>query len=473
MARALSAILFSPRGGSAHAARMLARYMPAHGWTIRLVSGSRSDLGADGDARCFYTGIDVRPVDFAPALRERDPVHPAGPDRVAPMHPSYEDRPGAPDRVFAALDDLELERHVRAWAAALRDAGADEADVLHIHHLTPINEAAERLSPWIPIVGQLHGTELLMLERIEAGAPASWRFAERWAERMRGWAARCASLVVAPGTSGRAADLLGVERSRFVEVPNGIDIRTFSHLDVDRAAHWERYLVREPRGWRPGQGPGSIRYESSQLAPLLEGTVLVYVGRFTEVKRLGLLIRAFAHAQGRLRREAALVLVGGHPGEWEGEHPVEVIEASGARNVFLAGWHEQDRLASFLSASDVIVLPSAREQFGQALVEGMACGLPAIAASSFGASRIIEPGRNGWLVPADDLEALAGAIVEAVDLPHERHRRGEQARRTVLERYSGDRMAAGVARAFESARGAGRGLSTSAEAHTSPGDVSH
>lgn len=450
MPRVLSAIMFSPRGGSAHAARTLARQLPALGWTVRLVSGSRLDLGADGDARSFYAGLDLQVVDFSAALRDPDPAHPRDPSHV-PMHPSYEDRPGAPDRVFAGLDDLELERHVRTWGAALRSAGALRADVLHLHHLTPINEAAQRLVPWIPVVGQLHGTELLMLERIEAGAPAGWRYAKRWAERMRAWAASCVALVVAPGAAGRAASLLRLDSSRLVEVPNGIEADRFRPLDIDRADHWRRHLVREPHGWRPGAGPGSVSYDESELDGLRTGTVLIYVGRFTEVKRLGLLIRAFALAQRRLKRPTALVLVGGHPGEWEGEHPLDAVCASGARNVFLAGWQAQDRLASFLSASDVIVLPSAREQFGQALVEGMACGLPAIAARSFGASRIVEHGRTGWLVPSDDLQRLASAIVEAVEVPNERRRRGELARQTVLERYSGGRMAAGVAAAFESA----------------------
>jgi sugar phosphate isomerase/epimerase len=62
----------------------------------------------------------------------------------APMHPSYEDRPGAPDPVFAAVDDEEYEAHVAAWARALEVAGAREADVLHLHHLTPLHEAAAR-----------------------------------------------------------------------------------------------------------------------------------------------------------------------------------------------------------------------------------------------------------------------------------------------------------------------------------------
>jgi glycosyltransferase involved in cell wall biosynthesis len=451
MQQVLSAIMFSPRGGSSHAARTLAKQLPALDWRVRLVSGSRLDLGADGDALNFYKGLDLQVVDFSGALREPDPARPRGAGRFAPMHPSYEDRKGAPDRVFAALDDLELERQVRAWGAALRNAGAHEADLLHLHHLTPINEAAHRLVPRTPVVGQLHGTELLMLEQIEAGPPAGWRFAERWAERIRTWAARCASLVVAPGTTERAASLLGLERSAFVEVPNGIEMQRFHPVDIDRSEHWRRHLVGEPRGWCPGAGPGSVSYREADVEPLISGTVLTYVGRFTEVKRLGLLIRAFATAQRRLATPASLVLVGGHPGEWEGEHPIDVVEASGARNVFLAGWQEQARLASFLSASDVVVLPSAREQFGQALVEGMACGLPAIAASSFGASRIVDDGRTGWLVPPDDVEALSEAIVEAVENPSERRRRGERARRAVLERYSGRRMAAGIAAAFEAA----------------------
>jgi glycosyltransferase involved in cell wall biosynthesis len=451
MPRVLSAIMFSPRGGSAHAARTLARRLPELGWTVQLLSGSRRDLGADGDAGSFYAGLDLQVVDFTAALRAPDPLHPGDGADFVPLHPSYEDRPGAPDRVFAALDDLELELQVRAWGKALRDAGAATTDVLYLHHLTPINEAAHRLVPAIPVVGQIHGTELLMLERIEAGAPAGWRFSESWAERLRTWADRCVSIVVAPAAAGRAAALLGLDRSRFAEVPNGIEIDRFRFLEVDRAEHWRRHLVLEPRGWRPGAGPGSVSYDESELEPLGTGAVLIYVGRFTEVKRLGLLVRAFAQAQRRLRHSAALVLVGGHPGEWEGEHPIEAVRASGARNVFLAGWQEQDRLASFLSASDVIVLPSAREQFGQALVEGMACGLPAIAARSFGASRIVEDGRTGWLVPPDDPSSLAEAIVEAIEQPDERRRRGERARRAALERYSDRRMAEGVAAAFESA----------------------
>jgi hypothetical protein len=155
--RMVSALMFFPRGGSAHVARALARELPAHGCDVTIVSGSMPGVG---DAEHFYAGLDVRAVDFTRG--------------DAPMHPSYEDRPDAPDRVFAALDDDAYEEHVEAWARALGDAGAAEADVLHLHHLTPLHEAAARVAPRVPVVGHLHGTELLMLERIADGPPPAW-----------------------------------------------------------------------------------------------------------------------------------------------------------------------------------------------------------------------------------------------------------------------------------------------------------
>ena len=62
---------------------------------------------------------------------------------------------------------------------------------------------------------------------------------------------------------------------------------------------------------------------------------------------------------------------GGYPGEWEGEHPIETVERLGIGDVFLAGWHGHDELPRFLSAADVLVHASVREQFGQVLVEGL------------------------------------------------------------------------------------------------------
>jgi glycosyltransferase involved in cell wall biosynthesis len=442
--RVLMGLYFYPRGGSSHGARALAGQLERSGIAVTLVAGSRSDLGEAALASCFFEGLDLRAVDFTPAVRSADPLRYVGGPLKAPIHGSYEDRPGAVDPVLARLDAEQLELQVQAWSQALDAAAAPGVDALYLHHLTPLNEAAARVLPEVPVIGHVHGTELLMLERIEQGAPAEWAHAEEWAERLRGWAAACERLVVNDrGGLGRAAALLGLEEDRFAYIPNGFDSE-FEPGEVDRRAHWRRHLVEHPRGWLPGGPPGSVSYEERDLEAL-KGVVLLAVGRFTEVKRLPLLIEAFARAQRRFRERAALVLLGGHPGEWEGEHPYEEIERSGARDVFLAGWHGHGELPAFLRAGDLLVHAAIREQFGQVLIEAMACGLPVVAVDRGGPAAIADDPETGWLVDPDDPDALAAAMVAAVDDGAERRRRGERARAEAVAHYSWERLGAELA----------------------------
>jgi glycosyltransferase involved in cell wall biosynthesis len=450
-------LAFFPRGGSAHVARNLAHALGRVGWDVTILAGSLTRDGDPANAREFYAGLDVRPQDFTRALEAPDPMS-ADP----PMHPSYEDRPGAPDRVFASLDDGEYERQVVAWCRALQSVDAAHADILHLHHLTPIHEAARRVAPGVPIVGHLHGTELLMLEAIEAD-PGRWAHGPAWAARLRAWAGACERVIVLSQTQvARAEELLGIDEERYVLVPNGFDPDTFHPEQVRYREHWRRALVDEPRGWAPGEGAGSVRYEEADLDAFEDGQgetpVLLYVGRFTEVKRLPLLIEAHARSRPGFARRAPLVLVGGFPGEWEGEHPLEAIRRLDAHDVFLAGWHTHHELPAFLAASAVVVLPSVREQFGQVLVEGMACGLPAIAVDAWGPADIVEHGETGWLVEPDDPVSLANALVHAVNCPTERRRRGERAAVEARARYSWPALAEDVAAVYDAARSSFSGL---------------
>ena len=431
----VSGTLFFPRGGSAFVTRALARGLAETGCDITVLAGSRHDLGGLSDARNFYTGIDVHEVDFTAALAAPDPTAFDAPPGSAPLHPSFEDRPGALDRVFASLDDAAFEAQVTAWARELDAAGAERADVLHLHHLTPLNAAAAIAAPAVPVVGHLHGTELMMLEAIERD-PARWAHGAAWAHRLWTWAMRCERIVVAPGNRDRAARLLGIGSDRFKLLPNGFDPMTFRPFEVDRRAVWRRVLVDEPRGWRPGEEPGCVRYGEAELDALGRGPVIVYVGRFTEVKRLPLLLEAFAEARERMTSPATLILVGGHPGEWEGEHPADVIDRLGLEDVLLAGWHDQSELPELLAASDLLVLPSLRESFGQVLVEAMACGVPAVAAASLGPAHIVDDGETGWLFGVHDRDALGDALVEAVNDPDERARRAALAEQAALDRFT-------------------------------------
>ena len=451
-------LAFFPRGGSAHVARNLAAALGGAGWDVAVLSGSLTKPGEPGDAREFYAGLDVRPVDMTAAIGAPDPMR-ADP----PMHPSYEDRPGAPDRVFASLDDDEYERQVVAWCRALQSVDAANADILHLHHLTPIHEAAGRVAPGVPVVGHLHGTELLMLEAI-ADDPGRWAHAEVWAERMRAWAAGCERVIVLSETQvARAETLLGLDPDRCVLVPNGYDPVAFTPRHLDHAAHWRRHLVDEPRGWRPGGEPVALHGGRSRRVhrrrgrdagaalrrPLHRGQAAAAADRGLRARPAG--VRA-PRAAGDRRRL---------PGRVGGRAPVDAIERVGARDVFLAGWHGHDELPDFLAASDVVVLPSVREQFGQVLVEGMACGLPAIAVDAWGPADIVSHGETGWLVEPDDVVSLANALVHAVNCPDERRRRGLRGAEVAAERYSWPALALEVAGVYDAACGSGAALELS------------
>ena len=119
------------------------------------------------------------------------------------------------------------------------------------------------------------------------------------------------------------------------------------------------------------------------------------------------------------------------------------------QNVFLAGWQEHSALPSFLNAADAQVLASVREQFGLVLVEGMACGLPAIAVNRLGPAEIIDDGRTGWLVEPDDVDQLTDAIVAVLDDDPERRRRGRAARERRPPVGAGRRWPVEMAHALE------------------------
>jgi len=431
--RVCSALFFFPRGGSAQVTRALTAALAETGWQVRLAAGSLGGPDASTNATSFFSGIDVSTVDYSPALQLADPLAAA-----VPFQPSYEDKPAAPDRVFAAVDDAAYERLVAAWAVALARAGAAEADLLHLHHLTPANEAALRAFPTVPILGQLHGTELAFLRALATGPPRGWRHARAWERRLRRWAHACERLIVPPGAEAEVAALLGLERCKLVGLPSGVELELFRPRPLageERRDFWRRWLVEDPQGWDEQGPPGSVTYRDEQLAPLASGPVFLYLGRFTAVKRLPLLIRAHARAQAQLERPLPLVLVGGHPGEWEGEHPLTTIRRLDAQHVFLAGWRPHEQLPQALNAADALVLPSVAEAFGLALVEAMACGLPVIACNAHGPAEIVRDGESGWLIPPDDEQALTAALIEAATDPRERHRRGQQAATEAQRNY--------------------------------------
>src|SRR3990172_7079616 len=84
----------------------------------------------------------------------------------------------------------------------------------------------------------------------------------------------------------------------------------------------------------------------------------------------------------------------------------------GARGVRIAGFLNQSELPAAYAAADVFVLPSAfHETWGLVVNEAMNFDLPVVVSDKVGCGAdLIEPGRNGFIVPHDDTAQLAEAI---------------------------------------------------------------
>lgn len=96
---------------------------------------------------------------------------------------------------------------------------------------------------------------------------------------------------------------------------------------------------------------------------------------------------------------------------------------------------------ALLLAIDIYVQPSIKEGLGVALLEAMACGLPAIASRAGGMAEVIEDRQSGMLVRAADSGALAQALRELLDSPDTRTAIGIAARRRAVTNFSMEAMA--------------------------------
>ena len=166
--------------------------------------------------------------------------------------------------------------------------------------------------------------------------------------------------------------------------------------------------------------------------------IILFLGRLNFKKGLDILARAYGKVA-RCRADVHLVIAGpdqDHYGvqvrQWLAEEGVlERVTFTG----MLTG---QDKLAAFADAS-IFVLPSYTENFGMAVVEAMASGLPVVISNQVNIWHEIAQAGAGLVVNCDSGE-LAEALLKAMDDP-ELKKVGEKGRRLVQERYTWDRFA--------------------------------
>ena len=101
---------------------------------------------------------------------------------------------------------------------------------------------------------------------------------------------------------------------------------------------------------------------------------------------------------------------------------------------------KQTELTNYYHSSDIYVSSSCSESFGKVLIEAMAAGLPIVATATTGSKEIIKDGKNGFLVPIKDSEALAKKILFLLKNPDKMKEMGQKGREMVKKNFDQDKI---------------------------------
>lgn len=186
-----------------------------------------------------------------------------------------------------------------------------------------------------------------------------------------------------------------IDETKVLVIPNGVDVKRFSNAPPT---------------------------DLSKFGIPSHSKILLFVGRLDPQKGLEVLIAAWSRIVDEFP-EWRLVIAGRGPSQNELMELVKDCEITG--NVHLVGF--VDEPAGLYRAADFFVLPSLWEGMPNAVLEAMAAGLPIVATDVEGIDELVQPERNGMVVPVGDGDSLADALKSMMN---------DEARRTAMGKTS-------------------------------------
>jgi glycosyltransferase involved in cell wall biosynthesis len=140
-----------------------------------------------------------------------------------------------------------------------------------------------------------------------------------------------------------------------------------------------------------------------------EGSViLTYVGRLGPEKNLPFLLRAFNGAA-QAYENIYLLIVGDGP---ERENLKDIVRHMPIANrVHFSGFVDYKRIPNYLATSDIFVTASVTEVHPLSVIEAMGAGLPVLGIESPGIADTVINGKDGFIVPEEDLAAYTAKMV--------------------------------------------------------------
>jgi N-acetyl-alpha-D-glucosaminyl L-malate synthase BshA len=278
-------------------------------------------------------------------------------------------------------------------------AESENLDLLHVHYAIPHSISAilarESLKPnrRLPVITTLHGTDITLV-----GADRSYLPITRY------------GIVQSNGVTAishylKQATIETFQFDKIEVIPNFICGTDYRRHDV----------------------PELRRKLSPDGLPLI-----AHVSNFRPVKRPVDCIEIMARVLKQTR--ARLVMVGDGSERQNAEHRARCLGIH--EDCIFVG--KQPNIVDYLSASDVLLLPSEQESFGLAALEAMACEVPVIASRVGGVPEVVTDGETGFLSAVGDVSKMSADTLHLIEDETLRREMGARARESALSRYSTD-----------------------------------
>lgn len=276
-------------------------------------------------------------------------------------------------------------------------AETENLDLLHVHYAIPHSISAilarESLKPKrrLPVITTLHGTDITLV-----GADRSYLPITRY------------GIAQSDGVTAISNYLKDATREIF----------QFDDITVIPNFVCQSEYARHP-----------VENLRASLAPQGE-PLMVHVSNFRPVKRPVDCIEILARV---LQKgiNTRLIMVGDGSERTNAEHRARCLGVHDKCS-FVG---KQPKIVDYLSAADVLLLPSEQESFGLAALEAMACEVPVIASRVGGVPEVVTDGETGFLSEVGDLEKMANDAARLLSDAELRREMGKRARESAVARY--------------------------------------
>jgi glycosyltransferase involved in cell wall biosynthesis len=316
----------------------------------------------------------------------------------------------------------------RMWRRAIEDfASSRGVEVLHVHDLPFMRESvAVARELGLPVVADLHenypaGLQVWYESSIKKRTIYNYR---RWARYEREILDEVDAVIVVVGESKERLVRLGLPAGKISVVPNTAGrYRERMPMDADIVDRYRGYFV------------------------------LTYIGGFAPHRGLDTVVRAMPAVR-EAAPEARLLLVGDRNEPYRRYLERLAMETGCGDVVEMTGWQPFEKIWSFIEASDVCLVPHARNPHTDTTIphkifQYMSAGKPVVVSDCPPLRRVVEDSGGGVWFTYDEPADFAAKVIGLYESAEGRRRMGEAGRSAFLDRYNWDSTSGELVRLYE------------------------